>query len=50
MFQPSSGHLQGVRINYVVPKVWSADPKGCATSSQGIRGYFSVMATLKVVF
>jgi hypothetical protein len=31
----------------VVPKVCSADPKGSATCSQGIRGYISVMATLK---
>jgi hypothetical protein len=30
-----------------VPKVWSADPKRSATSSLGIRGYSSVMATLK---
>jgi hypothetical protein len=33
----------------VVPKVCSADPKGSATSSQGIRGYISVMATWKVL-
>ena len=31
----------------VVPKVCPADPKGSATISQGIRGYVSVMATLK---
>jgi hypothetical protein len=31
----------------VVPKVCSTDPKGSATSSQGTRGYISVIATLK---
>jgi hypothetical protein len=31
----------------VLPKVCSADLKGTATSSQGIRGYISLMATLK---
>jgi len=31
----------------VVLKVCSADPKGSATSSLEIRGYMSVMATLK---
>ena len=30
-----------------VPKVCSADPLGSAASSQGIRGYISVMAALK---
>jgi hypothetical protein len=29
----------------VVPKVCSADPKGSATSPQGIRGYISAMVT-----
>jgi hypothetical protein len=29
----------------VVPKVCSSDPKGSATSSQGIRGYISAMPT-----
>jgi hypothetical protein len=28
-------------------KVWSTDPMGTATSSQGIRGYISVMAAVK---
>jgi hypothetical protein len=32
----------------VVPKVCSADPEGSATSSVKIRGYVSVMATLKL--
>ena len=31
----------------VVPEVCSADPKRNATNSQGIRGYISLMATLK---
>jgi hypothetical protein len=31
----------------LVPKVCSPNPKGSAASSQGIRGYISVMATLK---
>jgi hypothetical protein len=30
-----------------VPKLCSADPKGSATSSQGMRGYISVLASLK---
>jgi len=34
----------------LVPKVCSADPRGSATGSQGIRGYVSVMATLKFTF
>jgi hypothetical protein len=34
----------------VVPKVCSADPKGSASSSQGIRGYVSVMVALKVTY
>jgi hypothetical protein len=33
-----------------VQKVCSADHKGSATSSQGIRGYISVMATLKFTY
>ena len=32
-----------------VRKVCSADPTGCATSSQGIRGSFSVTNTLKFI-
>jgi len=31
----------------VAPKVCPADPKRSVTSSQGIHGYISVMATLK---
>lgn len=31
----------------LVPKVYSADPKSSATSSQWIRRYISVMAALK---
>ena len=34
----------------VVTEVRSANPKGSATSSQGIRGCISVMATLKFTF
>jgi len=30
-----------------VPRMYSADPKRSATSSQGIRGYSSVMSLLK---
>jgi hypothetical protein len=33
-----------------VPKLCSADPLGTATSSQGIRGYISVIATLKFTY
>jgi hypothetical protein len=32
----------------VVPKMFSADPKGSATNSQGIYAYISAVATLKV--
>jgi hypothetical protein len=31
----------------VVPQVFSADPKGSATNSLGIRGYILLMPTLK---
>jgi hypothetical protein len=34
----------------VVSKVCSLDPKGSASSSQGIRGYTSVMATFKFTY
>jgi hypothetical protein len=34
-------------VSSVVPQVCSADPKGSVTGSQGIRGYISVIATLK---
>ena len=34
----------------MVPKVCSVDPKGSAAGSHGIRGYISVMATLKCTF
>ena len=34
----------------VVPKVCLTDPKGSMTSSQGIYGYISVMATLKFIY
>jgi hypothetical protein len=30
-----------------IPEMCSADPKGFATSSQGIRGYIYVIGTLK---
>jgi hypothetical protein len=36
--------------NEVVPKVWSPDPKESATGSQVIRGYISVIATLKCTY
>jgi hypothetical protein len=46
VFYPEAGtHTHSYKP--VVPQVCSADPKGSATSSQGIRGYISVMATLK---
>jgi hypothetical protein len=38
------------RSGAVVTKVRSTGPKGSATSSQGIRGYISVMAALKFFF
>ena len=38
------------RIRSAVPKFCSADPKGTSTSSQGIRGYFSVVASLKFTY
>jgi len=34
----------------VVPTVRSTNPKGSATSSQGIRGYISVMLNLKFTY
>jgi len=34
----------------VVLKLWSVDPKGSVTSSQGICGYISVKATLKFTY
>jgi hypothetical protein len=34
----------------VVSKVCLGDPKGSAASSQGIRGYSPVMATLKSAY
>ena len=39
-----------VMTTAVVPKVCFADPKGSATSSQGIRGYISVKAALKFTY
>jgi len=33
-----------------VPKVRSADPNGFQTGSEGIRGYTSVMPTLKFAY
>ena len=39
-----------VQSGLTVPKMCSANPKGSATNSQVIRGYISVMATLKVAF
>jgi hypothetical protein len=37
-------------IRPVVPKLCSADPKRSLTSSQGIRGYISVMADFKFAY
>jgi hypothetical protein len=34
----------------VVPKLWSADPKGCTTISKGIRGHISVMSASKFTY
>jgi len=34
----------------VVPRVYSGDPKGSMTSSQGIRGHISVITTLKSTY
>jgi hypothetical protein len=39
-------HGYNLETGPVVPKVFSADPTGHATSSHRIRGYISVMATL----
>ena len=36
--------------NSVVPKVCSTDPKGSTTSSKRIRGYISIMASLKFTY
>jgi hypothetical protein len=46
------GHMGEMRELHTaaVPKVRFADPKGFATSSQGIRGYISVMAALNFFF
>jgi hypothetical protein len=38
------------RPRAVVPKLCSAGPKGSATSSQGIRGYISVVSTLTFTY
>jgi hypothetical protein len=35
-------------IRAVVPKLWPPDPMGSVTSSQGLCGYISVMATLRL--
>ena len=51
-------HLHTARYTFVraivyrpvVPKLRSVDPKGSVTSSQGIRGYISAMATLKFTY
>jgi hypothetical protein len=37
----------GIRVD--IPKGCFADPLGAATSFQGIRGYISVMSTLKII-
>jgi len=34
-------------VRAVVPKVWPADPMESMTTSQGLHGYVSVMATLR---
>ena len=34
----------------VFPNVWSGDPKGCTTNSQGIRGCVYLTDTLKFIF
>jgi len=34
----------------VVPKLRFEDPKGSGTSSQGIRGYISVITALKIAY
>jgi len=39
-----------VWLNTVVPKVCSVEPTGPTTSSQGIRQYISVTATLKFTY
>jgi hypothetical protein len=48
-------HVAGVTVTIhrsgaFVPKVCFADPKGSAISSQGICGYISVMASLKLTY
>ena len=40
----------GPLSKFVVPKVWSVDSKGSATSSQGIHGYTSVMVNFKFTY
>jgi len=40
--------LLHIHSKVMVPKLCFADPKESATSSQEIRGYISVMATLNV--
>ena len=39
-------NLALIKAKAAVPKQCSADPKESANSYQGIRGYFSVMATV----
>jgi hypothetical protein len=46
----NSSFIVPLSSSTVVPKVCHADPKGSATGSQGIRGYISVMTTLKYTY
>ena len=43
--QPSMQAAANRRRTLVVPTLYSADPKGSANRSRGIRGYISLMAT-----
>ena len=43
-------HSEAGSFNSMVPKVWSLDDQGSATSSQGNQAYISVMPTLKFTY
>ena len=48
-FSSTTGMLNKV-FTPLVPKLSSADPLGSTTSFQEIRGYISVLATLKLTY
>jgi hypothetical protein len=47
---PATGTVRGRWSRPAVLKMYSVDPLGYATSSQGIRGYISVTAAMKFAY